>query len=422
MNYYEAMDFINSKLVFGSKPGLSRIRRLLEVMGNPQKELEFIHIAGTNGKGSTSAFIASALKEAGYKTGLYISPYVVDFRERIQINGEYIKENEIAELIEYIKPLCEAVETESESPTEFEVITALAFEHYKRQNCDFVVLETGLGGRFDATNIIPAPLAAVITSISFDHTQYLGDTLGKIAFEKCGIIKKGTTVVSYPLQKNEALEVIKSRVDEENANLFIPDLKEFTIENTSLSGSEFHYKGVKVSIPLVGEYQCYNAITAIEALLSLGISKEAIINGLQKVRFPARFEVVCQNPLAIVDGAHNADGIRKLSENIVKLLKGKRLITIMGMLKDKSYEEPIQIMSSLSDTFIAVTPNNPRALEANETARVAGEYCENVIIASTLKEAAEKAKSLANEETTILVCGSLYIAGELREHLKVNNQ
>lgn len=411
------MDFINSKLVFGSKPGLSRIGRLLEVMGNPQEDLEFIHIAGTNGKGSTSAFIASALKEAGVKTGLYISPYVVDFRERIQINGEYIKENELADLIEFIKPLCEEVERESESPTEFEVITALAFEHYKRQKCDFVVLETGLGGRFDATNIIPSPLAAVITSISFDHTQYLGDTLAKIAFEKCGIIKKGTTVISYPLQEKEALEVIKSRANEENANLFIPDLKELTIESTSLSGSEFHYKGVKVSIPLVGEYQCYNAMTAIETLLSLGISKEAIINGLKNVRFPARFEVVNQNPLTIVDGAHNEDGIRKLSENVEKLLKGKKLIVIMGMLKDKSYEEPIQIMATLSDTFIAVTPNNPRALEASETARVAGEHCQNVIIASTLKEAAEKAKELATAENAILVCGSLYIAGELRTQL-----
>jgi dihydrofolate synthase/folylpolyglutamate synthase len=415
MNYYEAMDFINSKLVFGSKPGLSRIGRLLELMGNPQNSIKFIHLAGTNGKGSTSAMISSALIEAGYKTGLYISPYVVDFRERIQINGEYIKENELANLIEYIKPLCEEVEKQSESPTEFEVITALAFEHYKRQQCDYVVLETGLGGRFDATNIIPIPLAAVITSISFDHMQYLGDTLAKIAAEKCGIIKKGTNVISYPLQEKEALEVIKNRVKEEKARLTIPNLNEFKMKSYSLLGSTFIYKGLEIYIPLVGEYQCYNAITAIEALLSLNITKEAIINGLHNVVFPARFEVVSQNPLAIVDGAHNLDGIVKLSENIEKLLKGKKLITIMGMLKDKSYEKPIKMMATLSETFIAVTPNNPRALEGNETARVAGEHCGNVIIANTLKEAAKMAKSLANEENAILVCGSLYIAGELRE-------
>lgn len=424
MTYIEAVSFINSKLVFGSKPGLSRIGKLCELLGNPQKQLKFIHIAGTNGKGSTAAFIASILQRAGLKTGLYISPFVTEFRERMSVNGKYITEEELAEIIKYIKPFCEKVEKDSESPTEFELITACAFEFFKRKNCDIVVLETGLGGRFDATNIIDAPLLSVITSISFDHTQYLGNTLSEIAFEKCGIIKKGSAVVAYPLQQKEALDVIKKRSKEEEAPLFIPDIESLEILNENLNGSEIQYKGLKLEIPLIGDFQIYNCLTAIETVLALKklysfvISDADITDGIKNTRFPARFEIIKQNPLIIIDGAHNSDGIDKLIKSIELFIKDKEIISIMGMLKDKNYYEPISKIASLSESFIAVSPDNPRALPSKEAAGIAKEFCKNVIVCENFKDAAEKALKLSDKDSALLVCGSLYIAGPLRNLLK----
>ncbi len=417
MTYNKALEFINSTLVFGSKPGLSRIGRLLELLGNPQKKLKFIHIAGTNGKGSTCTFIACALKEAGYKTGLYTSPFVIDFRERIQINNEYIAKKDIAKLVQKVIPLCKIIENESESPTEFEIITALAFLYFKQQKCDFVVLETGLGGRFDATNIIDKPLISVITSISFDHMQYLGDTIEKIAFEKCGIIKKNGITVVYPLQEKTALKMINNRAEQKKNELIIPLIKHLNFLKTGLLGSEFEYKGHKFNICLLGEFQVFNAITAIETLFILNVPIQAIFKGLANAKIPARFEIISKNPLIIIDGAHNEDGIEKLLESINTYLFDKNLIVIMGMLKDKTYEKAISKIAKISNSFIAVTPNNSRALNANDVSFIAKRFCKDVYCAKTIKMGAKKALSLVDENSAVLVCGSLYIAGKLRDLL-----
>ncbi|MBE6902999.1 MAG: bifunctional folylpolyglutamate synthase/dihydrofolate synthase [Ruminococcaceae bacterium] len=416
MACFNPVDYINSKLVFGSKPGLERITCLLERLGNPQKDLKFIHIAGTNGKGSTASYIAEILKEQGLKTGLYISPYVNRFEERISIDGQFISYEDLKQVTEYVKPFCEEL---AESPTEFELITAIAFLYFKNKGCDVVVLETGLGGRFDATNVIEKPLMSVIASISFDHMQYLGDTLSKIAFEKCGIIKENAPAVCYPLQDEEALQVIKQQAENKKSKLFIPDIEELEIISSSIEGNDIVYKGMSIHIPLAGKHQIYNCITAIEAVMRVfeNISPETIIKGIKNTKFPARLEIIKKEPLIIIDGAHNADGIENLRNNILSLLKGKKITVIMGMLLDKGYENAVKKIAPLSNTFIAITPKNPRAADSSLLVETAQGLCKKTIDAKTAEQAAKQAVEELKNNDVIIVCGSLYIAGEMKQEL-----
>jgi dihydrofolate synthase/folylpolyglutamate synthase len=428
MRYSEAIDYINGTQRFGSKPGLERIARLLGLMGDPQDALKFVHVAGTNGKGSTCAALACALKAAGYRTGLYISPFVLDFCERIQIDGQKISEADVAAEIGYIKPLVEKVAESFEHPTEFEIITAAAFDYFKKQSLDVVVLEVGLGGRFDATNIIKSPLAAVVTSISLDHVDVLGGTLRKITAEKCGIIKEGAVAVSSPDQAPEALDVIKKTCDCKGCQLVIPDLNLARVLNESINGLDMEYKGRRLHIPLAGTHQVNNFTTAYEALDALRgqfgyeIGDEDIVKGFAAVRFPARMEILGRNPLVILDGAHNLAGMRALADSVVKYLKPRTLAVIMGMLGDKDYLGSIALIAPLADSFTAVTPKSTRALDADKTAEIAAKFCGRVRSERDPVKAFREALSDAGNDGAVLICGSLYLASEMRKIILVNYQ
>lgn len=398
MNYNDALNYIHSLEVFGSRPGLKRIKELLSALGNPQNDVRFIHTAGTNGKGSVCTMMSYALRSAGYKTGLYISPFVICFRERIQINGEYIPEETLARLTEQVKDTNIQV-------TEFEFITAVAFLYYKEEKCDVVVLETGLGGRLDATNVIEKPLLSVITGIDMDHTGILGDTYEKIAFEKCGIIKKDSPVCTTYKQRNEVMNVIcgyKAPI--------VPDVTKLSVLKSDLSGNTFIYKDKEYSTKLIGEHQIENATLVIEALgcCGLQISYEEIKDGIGKAKFPARLELISKNPTVLLDGAHNPHGAKAL-EKVIKKLCGVTLIT--GMMKDKDCEEVLKILSSYCKKILTVTVNeNPRTMKAEELATLASKYCADVTPCESYMDALNKVRG----EEMIVIAGSLYLASAIR--------
>ncbi len=418
MDYAKALDYIHSLSKFGSKPGLDRVSRLVSLASNPQKDLKFIHIAGTSGKGSTASFCASILKQAGYKVGLYTSPYVLDFRERFQVGGELIEEQEFCSLVEYLIPYVEEINRGGEIITEFEFNTALAFLYFKRQKCDVVVLEVGMGGRFDATNVIENPLVSVITSIGLDHTDYLGDTIDKVAFEKCGIIKQGCPTVSYPMQKESAQNVIAEICRERNSALTIPSLDSLTELRLSIGSSQFSYEGESYRVNMAGEHQIYNAITAITAVKCLNecgfsIDRESIKRGVSEVSCPARLEVISEKPLVIIDGAHNADKVKALY-SYVKQFSG-RIVCVCGMLRDKDYTLAAELIAPLCKKIVAVTPDNPRALPAEDLRDILSQYCAHCTTAPSVSGGAKLAFDSLDEGDVLLCWGSLYIAGEVRQ-------
>ena len=413
----QAMEYLNSLAVFGIKPGLERLTYLLDKMGNPQKKLKFIHIAGTNGKGSTSVMTANILQMGSYKTGLYISPYVLCFRECMQINGDMISKKELTECAMYVKKYADAMLFDFESPTQYEVETAIAFEWFMRQNCDVVCLEVGLGGRFDATNVIDKPLLQVITAISLDHTAILGDTIEKIAFEKAGIIKGATTIL-YPLQDKVVEQVIKKRCHEENSELIIPDISKIEISDNSWMKNSFSYKGVNIEKSLSGLFQIYNAVTVYEMIQALNkkgfaISKESVYEGIKNTFFPARMEIISQKPLVILDGAHNPSGIAAL-ETTLKYFKDKKINIMMGMLADKNYEAALGVIAPYASNFIAVTPPNSRALSGLTLSESASKHCKNVLYKDDFKDAVIYALQKTGAKDVLIICGSLYLASAIR--------
>ena len=325
MTYRDAVHKINSLLRFGMKPGLERIQALLDRMGNPQKQLKFVHVAGTNGKGSACALLSSVLREAGYRTGLFTSPYITDFRERFQINGEEIPEETLARILGRLMPMVEEMAERGEVITEFELITALAFQWFYEEKCDVVVLEVGLGGRFDATNVIDTPLAAVIMSISLDHTAILGDTVEQIAFEKCGIVKEGGDVVLYPDQEEGVYGVVAHAVQNHNGRLVLPSPSSVREVSSSIEGTVASYRDEEYQLPFLGAHQLKNAAAAFAALELLKekgyrISREAMQAGVAKAYIPARMEVLGRSPLVILDGAHNPGAARVLAQALEKYL------------------------------------------------------------------------------------------------------
>ncbi len=414
MTYKTALDYIHKKLVFGSKPGLSRITNFLKILGNPQDKLKFIHVAGTNGKGSVCAFLSSILKESGLKVGLFTSPYVLDFRERMQINSEMIPESELVSLVESTQSAEREFEKTNEALTEFEYITALAFLWFLKNNCDIVVLEVGLGGNFDATNVISHKEVAVLMSISLDHTQILGDSIEKIAFEKCGIIKNAKTVVSYPLQEEKALNVIKEQCKVKGAKLIIPSCENTQIISQEITGTKAVIENCDLYIPLSGEHQVYNAQTAINAVRAFckDIRQKDIINGIKNAYIPARMEILRQNPPVILDGSHNEGGA-KILENFLKMHKAdKKISCIMGMMKDKDSLSFLKKVATHFDEIIAVTPENPRALKKEDLLEIAKNFTK-VSTADSMEKACEMAINSGYD--MIFICGSLYLASEIRQ-------
>ncbi len=422
LTYEEAMARVNSRLRFGMKAGFERIRSLLNELGNPHEKLKFVHVGGTYGKGSTSTLIASALEAAGYKTGLYTSPFVIDFRERFMINHEMISKQQLIEAIEAVSTAIESLEAEDEQYTEFEFITALALFWFAKESCDIVVLEVGLGGRLDTTNVIPQPEVTVITSISLDHTDILGDTIEKIAAEKAGIIKGGR-VVLYPVQEEAAVEVIRKTCNEKEAELTVPNITDMSVLSESINGTDFTYQNESLHTPFLGEHQVYNAITAHAALQELKkigweISESAIKNGFSEAFIPARMEIISRNPLVILDGGHNPGAAEALRNMVKKYLPRKKIVAVIGMMADKDSREYFRQAGNLFETIITVDVSNKRAMPREELKGIAMEFCDDVVAAPSLAEALETADRKLDENGVLIVTGSLYLAGEIRGLLR----
>lgn len=403
-------------------PGLARMQNLCDHLGNPEKELQCIHIAGTNGKGSLAAMTSSILTAAGYKTGLTISPYVVDFRERFQINGEMIPPRTLANLTEKVLDAIDAIEAEGgEKPVEFEAVTALAFLWFAREKCDLVVLETGLGGRCDATNVVPHKLVAAITKISYDHMEVLGDTLDKIAAEKAGIIKEGTVVVNYPDQPAEAMGPILTAAAEAHTSIITPDKDDLTLLRGKRLENRIDYGGYRAALGLPGTHQANHAAMAVEIALALwrefgyDISDDAILQGLADARMPARIEVLRRHPLLLLDGCHNPDGAKMLAATLTRADFEENLVGVLGVLADKDYKDMLSDLAPCFAKIYTVTPDCPRALSAEELQKEA-RFHTDAEAADSVADAIRKAVDYADENNLagVVVCGSLYLAAEAR--------
>lgn len=423
MNYNEALNFIHSRDKFGSRPGMERIEALCNAFDNPQDKLKFVHVAGTNGKGSTCHMIASVLKESGYKVGLFTSPFVVDFRERIQINGEMIPENDLAEVISEVKPVVEKLSKEGIEPTEFEIITVTAFLYFLKQSCDIVVLEVGLGGLLDSTNIIKKSEVSVITSISLDHTKILGDTLLKIAEQKCGIFKEGGNVVGYPQPDFAVERFIKDKAKEKNCNYYPHELSKIRLVREEIDGSTVIYAGCSFKIPLTGKHQLYNFATAVAAINVLkqngwNITYKSLIDGISKVKVPARTEIASHSPLTIIDGGHNAEGVDALCNTLVKFCANRKIIAVFGMMSDKDYGYAVKRLAPLCERIYTTEASNPRTLDAKSLAKEAKQYCKKVKPEPNPEKAVNKALKKAKDDDVVLVCGSLYLASDVKKFLK----
>ncbi len=416
MNYTEALEYIHSVNWTFCKPGLERISALCKALGDPQKELKFIHVAGTNGKGSFCSMTESVLRAAGYKTGLYTSPYIKVFNERMQVGGEMISNEELASLTEYVKPIADAM---TDKPTEFELITAIAFEYFKRHKCDVVVLEAGMGGRLDSTNIIRDPLLSVITGIALDHTAFLGDTVEKIAAEKAGIIKDNRPIL-WGGDDLSARAVIETTAKEKGSEFFFVDYENLRNINATLDGTTLDFGEHKdIKINLLGLYQPKNAavvLSAIDILRKMGmeISEDAVKRGLESARWLARFEILSRDPLVIFDGAHNPQGIDSAVKSIKHYFKDKKVYVMTGVLKDKDYDVISTRLSEIASRAFVMTPENPRALDAKEYADILEAKGVKSNSYDTIKEAFEAAKKAAKNDGVPLVClGSLYTYSSL---------
>ena len=411
MNYDETLEYIHSVSWTFCKPGLERIAELCEKLGHPERKLKFIHVAGTNGKGSFSSMLDSVLRSAGYKVGLYTSPYIKDFNERMRVDGKNIDNATLVDITARVKPIADAM---TDKPTEFELITAIAFQYFLEAGCEIVVLEAGLGGRLDSTNIIRNPSLSVITGIALDHTDFLGDTVEKIALEKAGIIKDNSPLL-YGGTDDVAREVIRRVADERGSAFY--DIDYTKIENlaSTLSGTSFDYLEYKnVKINMLGLYQSRNAtevISAVRILRSQGfkISDEALYQGLANATWPARFEIIKKDPLVIFDGAHNPEGITSAVESIKHYFKNEKVYVITGVLADKDYKFIAEKLSEVAARAFTITPDNKRALKASDYAAVLSGFGVPSEHFPDIKGALAHAMEEAKRNGKALVClGSLY--------------
>ena len=420
MDYTEAKSYIESAVKFGSKLGLETITALCARLGSPQDSLRFVHVAGTNGKGSTSAMIASIMKEAGYKTGLFLSPHMAEHRDSVLINGGVMPEAEFAAAMTDVKAASDVLAEENVFATEFELLTACALLWFRRSGCDIVVLETGLGGRLDATNVVQTTLVSVITAIAMDHMQYLGGTIEQIAGEKCGIIKPGGVTVCYADQPEAALNVITSAAAAKGNDIIIPDRGQLALEDNGLLGIAVNYRGINARLRLPGRHQAGNAAVSMETAFLLrerygfDISDSAISAGLEAAYLPARQEMLADKPLVLLDGAHNLQGIEALADTVKSGLAGRRLAVVMGMLSDKQYDECIGIMARLADKLFAVKTDNARTLDAEEVAEVAKAHGSDAQAYEDMEEAVRAALEFCGMDGAVVICGSLYMADKMR--------
>ena len=420
MNATEAIEYIHSVCWKGSIPGLGRTQTLLAKMGNPEKDLKFVHIAGTNGKGSTAAMTASILRKAGYRTGLYTSPFIYRFHERMQVDGVEISDEELAAVTEYVRPLAQSME---ESPTEFELVCCIAFEYFKRRKCDIVVLEVGMGGAFDATNVIETPEVAVITNIGLDHTEVLGDTVEKIAETKAGIFKAGGHAVVY--RSTPSVEEVFERIcAERNVRLKKADFEGLRLQSHGLEGQVFDCGNRKgLFLPLLGDHQLHNAavvLSVADTLIEKGwkISEENIRDGLRHTRWPGRFDIMRHDPLFIIDGGHNPQCIEALVKNIRDYLVGKKLIVLTGVLADKDYADMYKPVMPYAQQFVCITPPSPRKLEAAQLAEHLTQAGARAVACKSILDGVRTAMELAGKDGVVLSFGSLYSIGSIRDALE----
>ena len=421
MNITQAIDYIHSVNWVFCKPGLDRITALCEALGNPQDNLTFIHVAGTNGKGSFCAMTEAILRAEGYRTGLFTSPYIQAFGERMRVNGQNISDEELVALVEEVRPIADAME---DKPTEFELITALAFLYFARQKCEVVVLECGLGGRLDATNIIKRPLLSVITGIALDHTAILGDTIEKIAAEKAGIIKAGTPLL-WCGQDAAAERVIRARAESLGVKVIPVQHDALSVTSMTLAGTELNFgnhSGVHLS--LLGTYQPHNAanvLTAIDLLrrMDVIIGEDAVREGLATVAWPARFEILSREPLVLFDGGHNPEGIDGAVRSIQAYFGEEKVLIVTGVMADKDYRYMAGRIASVDERVFCLTPDNPRALPSSEYAGVFEDLGIPASPHATVDAAVHAAMTEAKKMGTPVVClGSLYMYGEIRTALE----
>lgn len=422
LTYKAVLEKIKKIKNFGSKPGLERIKRFLQLIGNPQDKLKFIHVAGTNGKGTVCFLTASVLKESGYKVGLYTSPEIFDFRERITINGKMIPKDKISQIMALFEPILAHSEFKNDPITEFELTTAIAFKYFSDEKCDVVVLETGLGGKLDATNVIKNPLCSAITSISLDHTHILGDTLEKIATEKLGIVKKNCPLVIGGDLPENIQKIAEETAAENHSNLYFS--KNLTLKNVKLSvpsGISFEYEDMKINTPLLGIHQTKNFATVLNIISVISgkfkIPQKAIIEGFKNIKIPCRLEVVNKNPLIILDGAHNEESAAALADFIKNYLYKKYyLIGIVGMYKDKDYKTVISLSAPLFDEIITVEPKSERALSLEEITDCCLKLGKKTIaykkIGDALPHALKKSKNHKN--SAIIAFGSFSIMNDIK--------
>ena len=440
---FDPIAYINTPRWQASRLGLDRIRELLERLGRPQDRLKFVHVAGTNGKGSTCAYLASILSVAGHRTGMFTSPYIERFEERIRVDGVMISPDELRDVTLAVREHAEAMAEETgDHPTEFELMTAVALEHFARCGCDIVVLEVGLGGRLDSTNVIDAPEACVIARIGLDHTALLGSTLAAIAGEKAGIIKEGSAVVSWP-QEPEAMAVIEHAAAEHGCELRMPDfaqLEEGAVkwEDGASPFRPFSYKEwADLRTGILGSYQPQNATVALEAVDVLRghgwrIPDEAVRAGVAQTRWPGRFEIVegGSSPdgfAIVVDGGHNPQGARALADSLAEVFPGRKPVFVIGVLEDKDYPRMLEDVLPLGSAFVCVTPDNPRALLAHKLARairwtgqdlLGCSACVNPVVARDFEDAIRRARELADPDGLICAFGSLYSVAALKEAVR----
>jgi len=422
MNYQKSRAWIDSRRKFGVKPGLERIAALCGELGNPQNNLRFIHVAGTNGKGSTCSMLASVLSCAGYKTGLYISPYVVDFLERIQIDGRPITKKRFASLAGAVAEKSALLDEKGLCATEFELITAIAFTEFRDAGCDIVVLETGLGGRFDATNIIESALVNIITSISMDHCEVLGSTIEHIAFEKAGIIKPGSRTVCYAEMNKSALQVIKTTALKQGT-LFIPDTADMLVLSENLHGTTLRTGSLSVHVPFIGRHMALNALSVVEAAKLLRedgfrLGNDVIAKGIGSTRMPARMEIVSEHPLTVIDGGHNEEGAQALAQCIEKYMSGKKITAVLAMMSDKDIDAYLAKAAPFFHRMIITRPRIDRAQNPAVLAAKAAAYCGDISVYATCAGAMRAAIHKANgADDAVIVCGSFYLASEARAWL-----
>ena len=420
MKATEAIEYIHSITWMGSKPGLERTFGLLEKMGNPHHKLKFIHIAGTNGKGSTTAMTASILRKAGYRVGMFTSPCIYEFNERIQVNGENIPDEDLTQITEMVKPLAASME---DHPSEFELVSCIGFEYFLRQKCDIVVLEVGMGGALDSTNVIPVPEVAVLTNIGLDHTDFLGSTLEEIAETKAGIFKEGGDAVLYP--SAAGVEATVERIcRERNMRLKKADFSLLNRKSHGLEGQVFDYGQRKdLELPLLGDHQLHNAavvLTIVDTLKEKGwnITEENISDGLRDTFWPGRFQIMGRDPLFIIDGGHNPQCIEALVKNIRDYLADQKVIALSGVLADKDYGQMYLPVLPLVEEFVCITPPSPRKLEAAELAKHLQAKGAKATPCETIAQGVRLAVEKAGRDGVVLCFGSLYTIADIRAGLE----